>query len=62
MGVLVELGRRVTAHKGITGFPKELCSREGNAGDGFVLVISITRWNHMHIGSVPWNNDIVIVH
>jgi len=42
-------------------FPKGLCSREGNAGNGFFLVISIARWNHMHIGRAPWNNKSVIV-
>lgn len=46
----------------MTRFPKGLCSREGKVGDGFVLVSSISRWNQMHIGSVPWNNELITVH
>lgn len=33
MGVLAELGRCVTAWKGVTGFPEGLCSREGKDMD-----------------------------
>ena len=62
MGVLVELGRCVTAQKGVTGLPEGICSREGKVGDIFFFVISIARWNEMHIGSAPWNNKMVTVH
>lgn len=61
-GMPAELGRCLTAQKGVTKLPEGLCSREGKVGDGFVLVISIVRWNQMHIGSVPWNNKMVTVH
>lgn len=47
MGEVEELGRCVTAQKGMTGLPEGLCSREGKVGDGFVLVISIARWNQI---------------
>ncbi len=39
--------------KGLTKFPEGLSSKEGKVGDVFVLVIRITRWNKMHIGSAP---------
>jgi len=52
----------MNAWKGVAEFPKGLCSREGKLRDGSILVISIARWNQMHIGSVPWNNDLVTVH
>ena len=39
--------------KGVTTLPEGLCSREGKVKDGFVLVISIAKWNQMHIGSAP---------
>ena len=45
MGVPAELGRWVTAWKGMTKLPEGLCSREGKVGDIFVLFISISRWN-----------------
>ena len=61
MGVPAELGRLVTTRKGVTVFPR-LCSREGKAEDIFGLFMSISKWNHMHIGSVPWNNESIIVH
>ena len=61
MGVPTKLGRCVTAWKGVTGFPEGLCSREGKVGDILVLVINIVRWNQMHIGSVPWNNESITV-
>lgn len=57
-----ELGRCVTARKGVTGLLEGLCSKEGKIRDEFVLVISIARWNQMHIRSAPWNNESVIVH
>ena len=41
--------------------PEGLCSREGKVIDGFVLVISIIRWNQMHIGSPPWNNEPITI-
>ena len=44
-GMSAKLGRCVTTQKGVTGFPEGLCSREGKVGDGFVLVINISRWN-----------------
>ena len=50
------------AQKVVTGFPEGLCKREGKVIDGFVLVISIARWNQMHMGSVPYNNELVTVH
>ena len=62
MGVPTKLGRCVTAWKGVIGLPEGLCSREGKFEDGFFLVIIIFRRNHMHIGSVPWNNELIIVH
>ena len=62
MGVPVKLERCVIAWKEVTKFPEGLCKREGKVGDRFVLVISISRWNQMHIGNVPWNNESVIVH
>ena len=46
----------------VNGFPEGLCIIEGKVGEGFVLVISISIWNHMHIGSVPWYNEFLIVH
>ena len=61
MGVPAKLGRCVTAWKGVTRLPEGLCSREGKVEDILVLVISITRWNQMHIGSVSWNNEPIIV-
>jgi len=51
----------VTAQKGMTGFPEGLRSREGKVVDIFFLVISISRWNQMHIGSVPWNNEPITI-
>ena len=39
--------------EGLTGLPERLCSKEGKVGDGFFFVISISRWNQMHIGSTP---------
>jgi len=45
MGVPIELGRCVTAWKGVTRFPRVLCSREGKVGDGFFLVIRISKRN-----------------
>lgn len=48
--------------EGLTGLLKELCGREGKARDIFVLVISITRRNQMHIGSTPWKNEPIMVH
>jgi len=62
MGVPTKLGRCVIAQKVVTGFPEGLCKREGKVIDGFVLVISIARWNQMHMGSVPYNNELVTVH
>ena len=62
MGVPVEIGRCVTTQKGVTGLPEGLCSREGKVGDISIFVISISRWNQMHIGNVPWNNEPVVVH
>jgi len=62
MGLLMELGRFVTAKKGVNEFPKGLCGRGGKAKDGFVLGISIARWNHIHIRSVPWKNESVTIH
>ena len=53
MGVPTEFGRCVVAWKGMARFIEGVFSREGKVGDGFFLVINITRWNHMHIGSVP---------
>jgi len=47
--------------EGVTRLPKGLCRREGKAVDIFVLVISIAKWNQMHIGSVPWDNEWVNV-
>lgn len=61
-GVPAELGRCVTSRKGVTGLLEGLCSREGMTADIFVLVSSISRWNQMHIGSVPWNSEPVTVH
>ena len=52
----------MTARKGVTRFPKGLCSKEGKVKDIFSLFISISRWNQMHIESVPWNNEAVIFH
>jgi len=43
----------VTTRKGVTGFPEGLCSREGKVADIFIFVIRISKWNQMHIGSVP---------
>ena len=45
--------------KEVTRLPDGLCSREGKVVDILVLVISIARWNQMHIGSEPWNNEPV---
>ena len=58
-GKLTELERWVAAQKGMTGFPEGLCSREGNVGEWIFLGIIISRWNRMHIGSAPWNNESV---
>ena len=52
-GIPTELARSFTTWKGVTIFPKGLCRREGKVEDGFVLVISISRWNQMHIFCVP---------
>ena len=62
MGVPAELGRCVTAWKGVAKFPEGLCSREGKVEDIFVLVISIAKWNQMHNGSLPWNNEAIPIH
>jgi len=35
---------------------------EERVRDGFVFLISITRWNHMHIGIALWNNELVTDH
>lgn len=48
--------------EGVTIFPKRLCSREGKAKDGFVLVIRISIWNQMHNRSASWNNESVNFH
>jgi len=61
-GMPIKFGRCVNARKGVTVLPEGLCSREGKVGDGLALVINITRWNQMHIGSVPWNNKLVTFH
>jgi len=42
--------------------PEGLCNREWKVKDGFVLVISIVRWNQMYIGIAPWNNELVTIH
>ena len=42
--------------------PEGLCSKEGKVTYGFVLVISISIRNQMHIESAPSNNVSVIVH
>ena len=57
-GMLAELGRYLTTQFGVTRFPKGLCSREEKFRNGFVLVISITKWNHMHIGNMTYNNEL----
>jgi len=57
----MKLGR-CDAREGVTRLPEGLCSREGKVKDIFVLVISISRSNQIHIGSVPWNNGLVTVH
>ena len=31
--------------EGVTRLPEGLCSKEGKVTDGFVLVISIAKWN-----------------
>lgn len=38
--------------EGVTRFPEGMCSREGKARDIFFLVIIISIWNQIHIGSV----------
>jgi len=43
----------VTARQGVNEFPEGLCSREGKVDEILVLVIRISGWNQMHIGSVP---------
>ena len=48
--------------KGVKTLLEGLCSKEGKVGDGFVLVIRISIWNHMHFGSVPCNNESLIFH
>ena len=60
-GDVGELERWVTAWKGMTGFLEWQCSREGKVWDILVLVISVARWNYMHIGSAPRNNEPVTV-
>ena len=45
--------------EGLIRLPKGLSSIEWKVVDGFVLVISIIRWNQMYIGSTPWNNEPV---
>lgn len=57
-----EHGRWVTARKGVTSFPEGLCNREGKSSDIFVLIMRISRWNQIHTGSLPWNNESVTVH
>jgi len=47
--------------KGVTRFLEGLCSREGKTEDIFVFVMRLARWNQMHIGSVPWDNDPITV-
>ena len=59
-GMAAELANCVTSWKGVNGLLKGLCSREGKDGDGF-FVITSSRWNQMHIGSVTWNNESIIV-
>lgn len=61
IGDAEELGRWMTTQKGVNKLPEEICSREGKVRDGFVLVISIARWNQMHIGSAPQDNKPVTV-
>jgi len=46
----------------VTRFIEGLCRKEGRDEDIFVLVIRISIWNQMHIGSMPWNNESVIIH
>jgi len=48
--------------KGMNGLPKGLCIKEWKVEDGFVLVISISRWDQTHIGSAPWKNELVTIH
>jgi len=62
MGVLAKRASCVTARKGVIRLLKGLCSREGKVWDIFVFVISISRWNQIHIESVPWNNEQIVVH
>lgn len=52
----------MTTWKGVIKFLEGLCSREGKVADMFVLAISIARWNQMHIGSAPKNNETITVH
>ena len=52
-GMPTKLGSCMTMWKGVTGFLEGLCRIEGKVEDGFVLVISISIWNHMHIRCVP---------
>jgi len=48
--------------RGWPDFPERPCSREGKADNIFVLIISISRWNQIHIGSTPSNNEPITIH
>jgi len=47
--------------EGVIGLLEGLSGRDGEAMDIFVSVIHIARWNQMHIGSVPCNNESITV-
>jgi len=44
--------------QGVTELPERLCSREGKVVMDFFFVI----WNQMHIGIMPWINELVNFH
>ena len=47
--------------KGLMDFLTECVEEKERMGIVF-FVISISRWNQIHIGSVPWNIEVLIVH
>lgn len=48
--------------RGSSDFSRDYVEEKGRSGNTFGLVISITKWNGTHIGSVRRNNESLIVH
>jgi len=61
-GMPTKLGRCVIAQNEVTIFSRGCVAEKGRTWNTLILVISISRWNQKHIGSVIWNNESITIH